>query len=42
MVRGSGYGDHIVVIKVTVPKNLSAHQKELLKEFDSSKKSGWF
>jgi DnaJ-class molecular chaperone len=42
MVRGSGYGDHIVVIKVTVPKNLSAHQKELLKEFDNSKKSSWF
>jgi DnaJ-class molecular chaperone len=42
MVRGSGYGDHIVVIKVTVPKNLSAHQKELLKEFDDSKKHGWF
>jgi DnaJ-class molecular chaperone len=42
MVRGSGYGDHIVVIKVVVPKNLSAHQKELLKEFDDSKKHGWF
>ena len=42
MVRGSGYGDHIVVIKVTIPKNLSAHQKELLKEFDDSKKHGWF
>jgi DnaJ-class molecular chaperone len=42
MIRGSGYGDHIVVIKVTVPKNLSAHQKELLKEFDDSKKHGWF
>jgi DnaJ-class molecular chaperone len=42
MLRGSGFGDHYVRIKITVPKNLSAHQKELLREFDSSKKSGWF
>jgi DnaJ-class molecular chaperone len=42
MLRGSGHGDHYVRIKVTVPKTLSGHQKELLKEFDSSKKSGWF
>jgi len=42
MVRGSGHGDHYVRIKVTVPKNLSAHQKELLKEFENSKKHGWF
>jgi DnaJ-class molecular chaperone len=42
MVRGSGHGDHYVRIKVTIPKNLSAHQKELLKEFDDSKKHGWF
>jgi len=41
-VRGSGHGDHYVRIKIVVPKNLSAHQKELLKEFDSSKKQGWF
>jgi DnaJ-class molecular chaperone len=41
-VRGSGFGDHYVRIKITIPKNLSSHQKELLKEFDSSKKSGWF
>lgn len=41
-VRGSGKGDHYVQIKVTVPKNLSSHQKELLREFDSSKKHGWF
>ncbi len=42
-VRGSGKGDHYVQIKVTVPKNLSARQKDLLHEFDSSKKkSGWF
>jgi DnaJ-class molecular chaperone len=42
MIRGSGHGDHYVRIKITVPKNLSARQKELLKEFDSSKKQGWF
>lgn len=41
-VHGTGYGDHYVRIKVAVPKNLSGRQKELLKEFDSSKKSGWF
>jgi DnaJ-class molecular chaperone len=42
MLRGVGHGDHYVRIKVTIPKNLSAHQKELLKEFDDSKKHGWF
>jgi DnaJ-class molecular chaperone len=42
MLRGSGHGDHYVRIKVTIPKNLSAHQKELLREFDDSKKHGWF
>ena len=42
MIRGSGHGDHYVRIKIVVPKNLSAHQKELLKEFDSSKKQSWF
>lgn len=42
IVRGSGYGDHYVRIKVTIPKNLSGHQKELLKEFEDSKKHGWF
>ncbi len=41
-VRGSGKGDHYVRIKIVVPKNLSSRQKELLKEFDSSKKHGWF
>ncbi len=41
-LRGSGKGDHYVRIKVVVPKNLSSRQKELLKEFDSSKKHGWF
>ena len=43
MLRGSGHGDHYVRIKVTVPKNLTGHQKELLKEFENGKKkSGWF
>lgn len=42
-VRGRGKGDHYVQIKVVIPKNLSSRQKELLREFDSSKKkSGWF
>lgn len=42
--RGSGKGDHYVRIKVTVPKNVSSKQKELLEAFDkeSSKKKGWF
>lgn len=42
VLRGSGHGDHYVHIKVTVPKSLSSKQKELLKEFQNSKKSGWF
>jgi DnaJ-class molecular chaperone len=41
-VRGSGKGDHYVRIKIIIPKNLSSKQKELLREFDSSKKHGWF
>lgn len=41
-VRGTGKGDHYVQIKVTIPKNLSSHQKDLLRQFDSSKKRGWF
>ncbi|PIY94419.1 MAG: molecular chaperone DnaJ [Candidatus Levybacteria bacterium CG_4_9_14_3_um_filter_35_16] len=42
--RGSGKGSHYVRIKISIPKNLTHQQKELLKEFDkegSSKKS-WF
>lgn len=39
----SNKGDHYVQVKVTVPKNLSGHQKDLLREFDGAKKkSGWF
>lgn len=43
MLRGSGHGDHYIRIKVTIPKNLTGHQKELLKEFEEGKKkSSWF
>ncbi len=43
MLRGTGHGDHYVRIKITVPKNLTGRQKELLKEFEEGKKkSGWF
>ena len=43
-LRGSGRGDHYVKIKVIIPKNLSSHQKTLLKQFEeeSKKKKGWF
>lgn len=43
MIRGAGHGDHYVRIKITIPKNLTGHQKELLKEFEiGKKKSSWF
>jgi DnaJ-class molecular chaperone len=42
-VHSSNKGDHYVRVKVTIPKNLSTKQKELLQEFDDSpKKKGWF
>jgi DnaJ-class molecular chaperone len=42
-LRGTAHGDHYVRVKVTVPKNLSSRQKELLKELDGEKKkSSWF
>ncbi len=41
-VRGIGRGDHYVQIKVTIPKNLTSDQKEILRKFDGSKKKGWF
>lgn len=43
-LRGSGKGDHYIKIKVTVPKNLTSRQKDLLKEFDEegTKKKSWF
>jgi len=43
-VRGGGFGDHYVRIKITVPKGLTNRQKELLKQFneESKKKKTWF
>ncbi len=43
-LRGSGRGEHYVKIKVVIPKNLTGHQKNLLKEFgeESKNKKGWF
>ncbi len=42
-LRGSGRGDQYVRIKIVVPKNLTARQKELLREFEGSKtKKNWF
>lgn len=34
-IQSQGKGDHYVKIKVTVPKSLTARQKELLKELDT-------
>ncbi len=43
-VRGSGRGDQYVKLKVTVPKNLTRRQRELLEEFseEGKKGRGWF
>lgn len=43
-LRSNGKGDHYVRIKIVVPKNVSAKQKELLEEFEEErkKKRGWF
>lgn len=42
-IRGNGRGDHYIRVKIVVPKNLTAKQKELLKEFEEEKgKKGWF
>lgn len=43
-IRGSGKGNHYVRIKITIPKNISGRQKELLKEFDQeqNRKKSWF
>ncbi len=43
-LKGSGKGDHYVKIKVIIPKNLTGHQKDLLKQFEeeSKNKKGWF
>jgi len=41
-LRGSGRGDQYLRIKLTVPKNLTARQKELLREFEGKNKKSWF
>jgi DnaJ-class molecular chaperone len=42
-IRGNGKGDHYLRIKIVVPKNVNAKQKELLKEFEEAgNKKGWF
>lgn len=39
----SGHGDHFVIIKINIPKKVTARQKELLEEFTKeSKKTKWF
>ena len=35
-LRGEGYGDEYVTIKVVTPKNLTARQKKLLQQFEKS------
>ena len=42
-VNGNAHGDHYVRIKISIPKNLTSKQKELLKEFDGQpQKNSWF
>jgi len=43
-LQGSGRGDHYVRIKVTVPKHLTHHQKQLLEQLkeESKAKKSWF
>ena len=43
-LRGDGRGDHYARIKITIPKNLTSHQKQLLEEFEEEgkKKKTWF
>lgn len=41
-LQGNSRGDHIVTVKVEIPKKLSRQQKELLEQFRSSKKKGLF
>lgn len=40
-VRGAGRGDHIVLVRVEVPKKLSKKQKSLLEEFKKASKKLW-
>lgn len=41
-LQSSGKGDHYIRIKVVIPKGLNSRQKEVLREFENSKKKGWF
>lgn len=51
-IRGNGKGDHYVRIKISIPKNVTKRQKELLEEFQkegngnpsagSGRGKGWF
>lgn len=40
--RSRSRGDHFIKVKVLIPTKLLPKQKEILREFESSKKSGWF
>ncbi len=42
VLQGSGVGDHIVTVKVEIPKKLSRKQKELLEAFRGVPKKGIF
>jgi molecular chaperone DnaJ len=41
-LRGEGRGAHIVTVLVDTPTKLSKEQKELLEQFKSNAKKGWF
>ena len=41
-LQRSGHGDHVVTIKVQIPKKISRKQEKLLKEFEVSGKKGLF
>jgi len=41
-IKGSSRGSHIVSVDVETPTKLSRQQKELLEQFKSSDKKGWF
>lgn len=41
-LKGSGRGDQYIRVKVIIPQKLSREQKELLSQFESTKKKSWF
>lgn len=41
-LNGSGRGDHVVTVKVEIPKKLNRKQRELLEDFKGLKKKGLF